>query len=217
MISKGVQFGDIHSYDDLDLLFAPFVIPPAIPKTNLLDIPAGDGSLDLTEALDEVRFNDREFIMKFTVNSLSTMTFDEKVMQVSNLLNGKEFKITFDRDSDWYWQGRCVVNEHLQNKTINQITIKAIVRPYKLKQAVTTNVFTLSSTPKSIMLTNNRKTVMPEIYCTEDKCKITVGSATYVLQKGSQSLLEIMFTEGKNELIISGSGTMTFRYQEGAL
>ena len=217
MISKGVQFGDIHSYDDLDLLFAPFVIPPAIPKTNLLDIPAGDGSLDLTEALGEVRFNDREFIMKFTVNPHSEMTFDEKVMQVSNLLNGKEMNITLDRDSDWYWQGRCVVNEHSQNKTLNQITIKAIVRPYKLKQVVTTKVFTLSSTPKSIILTNNRKTVMPEIHCTADGTKIIVGSATYVLAAGTHSLLEIMFTEGNNELTISGTGTITFRYQEGAL
>lgn len=217
MINKGIQFGDIHSYDDLDLLFAPFVIPPAIPKTNLLDIPAGDGSLDLTEALGEVRFNDREFIMNFTVNPHSEMTFDEKVMQVSNLLNGKEFKITFDRDLDWYWQGRCVVNEHSQNKTINQITIKAIVRPYKLKQEVTEAVFTLSATPQTVTLTNGRKTVMPEIHCTEDRGKITVGNATYVLQKGSQSLLEIMFTEGDNKVTISGSGIMIFRYQEGAL
>lgn len=217
MISKGVQFGDIHSYDDLDLLFAPFVIPPAIPKTNLLDIPAGDGSLDLTEALGEVRYNDREFLLKFTVNPLSEMTFDEKVMQVSNLLNGKALNITFDRDADWYWQGRCVVNEHLQNKTINQITIKVIVRPYKLKQAVTEVAFALSSTAKTVTLTNNRKTVMPEIICSAAGAKITVGSATYVLASGSQSLLEIMFTEGENKVTISGSGTMTFKYQEGAL
>ena len=217
MISKGVQFGDIHSYNDLDLMFAPFVIPPAIPKTNLLDIPAGDGSLDLTQALGEVRYKDREFVMKFTVNPHSEMTFDEKVMQVSNLLNGKEFRITLDRDADWYWQGRCIVNEHLQNKTINQITIKAIVRPYKLKQEVTEASFTLSSVEQTVTLTNDRKTVMPEIICSANGAKITVGSATYVLQKGSQSLLEIMFTEGENKVTISGSGTMTFIYQEGAL
>lgn len=217
MINRGIQFGDIHSYDNLDLILAPFVIPPAIPKTNLLDIPAGDGSLDLTEALGEVRYKDREFIMKFTVNPLSEMSFDEKVMQVSNLLNGKAFNITLDRDSDWYWQGRCVVNEHLQNKTINQITIKAIVRPYKLKKTVTTKVVTLSSAAQTVTLTNSRRTVMPEIICSNAGAKITVGSATYVLVAGSQSLLEIMLTEGNNTFTVSGSGTMIFKYQEGVL
>lgn len=202
MISTGVQFGDIHSYDDLDLLFAPFVIPPAVPKTNFLDIPAGDGSLDLTEALGEVRYNDREFVMEFTVNPYSEMTFDEKIMQVSNLLNGKEFDITFDRDSDWYWQGRCIINEHLQDKMINKIIIKAIVRPYKLKHELTEYTFHISSSIRTVhtVINSGRKTIVPNIYCEMYPIYLTFDDVTYTINSFGAKILELQLKEGENEI-----------------
>lgn len=227
MISKGVQFGDIHSYNDLDLIFAPFVIPPAIPKTNLLDIPAGDGSLDLTEALGEVKYNDREFVMKFTVNPHSEMTFDEKVMQVSNLLNGKACNITLDRDADWFWQGRCEVNEHLQNKTINEIVIKAIVRPYKLKQEITTKRFGADFIDRTKYITlNTRKTVCPTIRCESHPVKLTFEGTTYVTQGyGFETIIpDFQLKEGENTFSLKlASDDLTdtvnvyLEFREGAL
>lgn len=228
MISKGVQFGDIHSYNDLDLIFAPFVIPPAIPKINLLDIPAGDGSLDLTEALGEVRYNDREFIMRFTVNPHSEMTFDEKVMQVSNLLNGKACNITFDRDVDWFWQGRCEVNEHLQNKTINEIVIKAIVRPYKLKQEAVTEWYLVDSIERNKYLTiNSRKTVTPKIRAegTLD-VKLTFEGTTYLIKSNGveTTIPDFQLKEGENVFslktvtgVATSSTNLYLEFREGAL
>ena len=87
-IYKGIYFDDIHSYFDLNLILAPFVPTPAEPKTNYIDITGGDGSLDLTEGLGEVKYKDRNFTFTFTINPSEKMTFDEKVSQVSNALDG---------------------------------------------------------------------------------------------------------------------------------
>ena len=198
MIKKGVRFGDIHSYNNLDLFLEPFVIPPAIPKTNLLDIPAGNGSLDLTEALGEIKYYDRELLFKFTVNPLSEMTFDEKVMQVSNLLNGKAFNIMLDRDPEWMWEGRCIVNEHLQNKTINQIVIKAIVRPYKVRPEITTHTLSVKTYEQTVTVVNNgRKTVVPELSYDNIPFKFTFEGQTFEITKyGMNRILDFQLKEG---------------------
>ena len=65
---KGIQFNDIHSYYDLNLILSVVNIPPAQPKTNYVDLPGGEGSLDLTEALGEVKYNDRDCTFTFTMN-----------------------------------------------------------------------------------------------------------------------------------------------------
>lgn len=135
---NGVYFDELHSYNDFNLIMAPFTPAPAMPKTNYMEIAGGNGSLDFTEAFGEVKYKDRDLKFTFTIDPAETMTFDEKVTQISNALNGKKCKITLDRDADYYWDGRLTVNEYLQNKSIGQIVISATVRPYKLKQTETT-------------------------------------------------------------------------------
>lgn len=217
MIKHGVKFGNIHSFTDLDLILAPFVLTPATPKLNILEIAGGDGSLDLTEALGEIRYKDREFKLTFTVNPSSDMTFEEKVVQVSNVLNGRRFNITFDRDDEYYWDGRISVNQYLQDKNLNQIVLSATVKPYKLKQTETEVTFDLTSADQEIILQNSRKSVVPEIICSHAGTIVTDGSASYVLQQGSQELAEIKLVEGTNTFKARGNGTITFVYREGVL
>lgn len=214
---KGICFGDIHSYKDLNLILAPFTPTPAEPQTNFLQVFGRDGSLDLTEAHGEVKFKSREFTFTFTINPLDEKTFDEKVSQVSNALNGKQCKITLDRDPDYYWFGRCVVNKYAQNKRIGQIEIKATVNPYKLKQSATVASVALTSSEQSIALENGRMPTIPVIECTDDGVQVTFGSNTYVLNAGQHRVLGIRFVEGYNPLKLTGNGTITFTWQEGEL
>lgn len=144
MIMKGVRFNDIHSYRNLNLILSEVSIPPATPKTTYVDVPGADGSLDQTEALGEVKFNNRDCEFLFSV--LPTDDFEAKKTEVSNLLNGQVCKITLDKDSDYYYQGRCTVDKYKSDKMLRQITVKAKVHPYKFKQDVTTKSWTISKT-----------------------------------------------------------------------
>lgn len=131
---KGVSFGDIHSYRDLNLILEPFTPTPAEPQTNFLQVPGRDGYLDLTEANGEVKFKSRVFSIPFTIAPGDNLTFDERVSMVSGALNGKQCNITFDRDPDYYWVGRLMVDKYARNKNIGQIIVKATVEPYKYRQ-----------------------------------------------------------------------------------
>ena len=214
---NGVYFGEIHSYHDLHLLLAPFAPTPAKPQTIFLKVPGRDGTLDLTEANGEVRYNDRTFSFTFTAAPNDELTFDERMSIVSNALNGQRCKITLDRDPGYYWLGRCVVNKVTRSKGIGKIVIKATVQPYKLKQSATVVSVALSSTAKTIVLENGRMSAVPTIECTNSGAVVTFNGTSYTLKAGTNKILDIRLTEGKNLLTVKGTGAMTITWQEGAL
>lgn len=213
---KGIYFGEIHSYNDLNLILAPFTPTPATPQTNLLQVPGRNGLLDLTEANGEVKYNSREFLFTFTV-APDDLTFDERVSAVSNALNGRQCKITLERDPDFYWFGRCAVDKYEQDKSVGKITVRATVDPYKLKQSATVASFALSSSAKVVAVENGRMAAVPVITCTNNGTVVSFNGKTHTLNAGTSRILDIRFTEGSNSLTLSGTGTITFTWQEGAL
>ena len=217
MIETGVLFGNIHSFFDLNLILSPFTPTPATPKTVYVEVDGADELIDLTEAHGKIFYNARDFSFTFTINPNDRMTFDEKFTQVSNALNGKRCKITLDRDPEYYWIGRCVVNQYKQDKRIGQVVVNAKVNPYKLKQKPTVHSFSLTGEEQTVSLWNGRKSVVPVFECTDDNTVVSFGDITETMGAGTHKFLDICFTEGVNELKLSGTGTITITYQEGEL
>lgn len=217
IIGTGEEF---HSFHDLNLVLAPFTYTPAKPKLNLVDLPGGDGTLDFTEALGEVKYNDREFTFTFSVFPQDDMTFEERQSFVSAALNGKRCKIILDKDCDFYWEGRCTVNEYLCDRRLCKIVVTATVKPYKMLRHETVVSYTLTGTAQTIILTNMRKTVIPVITCT-DSVQVTVpvdfGAIGATLAAGTHKVPTFQLKRGNNEFRVTGTGTITFTYQEGEL
>lgn len=220
MIETGIYFGDVHSYYDLHLILSSVTIPPAQPKTNYIDIPGGDGSIDLTEAHGEIKYKNRECSFVFTVAPGDPLTFEERKSKVSNALNGLKCKIILDKDSSWCYNGRLNVNEYKQDKNLLKITITATVEPYKYKLSETVVTFAVEADDDKLFLIKNaRKSVVPTI-TTNVQLQVTFNGATYTLNPGTHRILEINLKSGDNIMKIMGvgaAGKVTFTFQEGAL
>lgn len=220
-IEKGIHFDNIHSYYDLNLILSGLDIPPAKPKTYYIEIEGADGSLDLTEVHGEVKFSDREGKFIFTLDpntcDLSDEGFELKKTQVSTMLSGKVFKIVLDRDSQYYYQGRCTVDEFLSDKRIRQIVISVKLHPYKFKNEETVVTCELTSEFQTITLSNGRKFVIPEIICSNDNTSVVFNGSNYTFNAGTHKNLGIQLVEGENIVEVKGSGTIEFRYREGDL
>ena len=210
---KGITFGDVHSWYDLNLVLAPFTIPPAAVKTNFVDIPGGDGSVDLTEALGEPRYKDRT--CKFTFSVLPEDDFEEKKTEVSNLLSGKRCKIILDKDPDYYWDGRCTIDEFSCDKNLKKIVVGAVVAPYKLKIAQSKVTIPAGENVTGI-LWNGRKTVVPIITATAEATIVFAGN-TYTVNAGTHKLLNIELHEDLNQITVTSAEPVVFVYQEGDL
>lgn len=227
MIETGVTFHlldtgeDFHSFHDLNLVLAPFTYAPAKPKLNLLDVAGADGTLDLTEATGEVRFYDREFTLTFSVFPQDTLSFEDRQTVVANAINGRRCHITFDKDPDYYWVGRCAIDEYKTDRRHRTIVITATVAPYKWKQHPTVVSFTLSGTGvTTVYLTNGRKSVIPDITCTAS-AGITIDSSTHGMVAGNTyRFLDLQLKQGVTAVQLVALGevsTVTFTYREGEL
>ena len=207
---KGILFDNIHSYYDLNLIVAPFQIPPAQPKENFVDIKGANGSIDMTEALGEVYYKDRA--ASFTFSVLPEDDFEEKKTEISNLLNGRRCRITLDKDPDYYYIGRCKINSYKANKMLRQITVDATLQPYKLKQ----NITSVTVTAGTHNLLNDRMFVVPKIITTAETV-LTFNGVEYRLNAGARKILDICLVQGINQVTVETDDTVTFEYQEGAL
>ena len=210
---NGISFDDIHSYYDLNLVLSKVNIPPAQAKTNFVDIPGGNGSIDLTEAFGEVKFSDRE--CEFTFTAFPDDNFEEKKKEISNLLNGKRCKITLDKDPDYYWLGRCFVNKYKSSGLVHTVVVEATVSPYKLKQEETTVIIPAGESVVGT-LKNARKKVIPTII-TMAQADITFGGNTITLEKGTHRIPDIELVEGENVVHVTSGAEVLFEWQEGDL
>lgn len=220
---KGILFENekgviIDTLEDWNLLLMPREIPKPTPKTNYVDVPGGDGTLDLSEVVaNEVKYKDLSLSFKFHVLD-DNLDWDSKVSRIANFIHGRKMKIILPGDPFYYYKGRCEVDKFSSNKRLGSIAIKCVVSPYKLKIAESVYSVDLGNTKttKEIRINNDRMTTVPEITCT-DNILITFEGNTFSINKGTHKTLDILFKEGLNLLTVEGTGTITLKYQEGSL
>lgn len=222
-MARGTDFGGIHSSTDLHLIQQSVDVQPAEPKLNIVDVPGADGGKDFTEQpAGRVVYNDRKLTWIFAL--YPGEVWGAKHREVSNALNGRRCQITLDSDPDYYFDGRLTVKKYNVDKTLRQITVEAICRPYMMKQqeTVVRGSMAQDHSVRTLMLRNERKYVVPTI--TLDVAAIvSFGAADYALAAGTHKLLDIELQPGTNELrartadAVTTSGTITVTYREGSL
>lgn len=214
---NGVTFTNksisIHSYDDWGLLLSSYDVEMPSPKTEYVDITGGDGTLDLTETYGRVFYNDRTITINLTALD-DELRWTDKLDTIIATLHGKTFKIAFDNNNQWYYNGRIEVNKYSTSKRLGKIVLKATCEPYKLKQLITTVKRTVNSS-LSFDCVNARMETIPTFKVTAPMTMIFKGNS-YAL-KDEVKFNDLIFTEGDNLLQINGTGDIEIKYQEGTL
>ena len=211
---KGVKFGDFHSWDDFSLILSEKKIGTPPPKTEVIDIPGGDGVLDLTEFSGETKYNNRTLEFVFSTK-VPQSEFLDLFSRVQNALHGQKMRIVLDEDAEWYYVGRITVSEWKANKAIGKLTIDCDCEPYKTKINETV-VFVEVAEETTVNLSNSKKRVVPTIDIT-GTVNLTYGANYYALTDGRYGLPAVLLENGNNTIILSGTGTATFTYLERGL
>ena len=105
--------------------------PVPEPRTNYVDIPGKDGSIDMTTYLTgDVSYSDRsaafEFIALDTEND-----WESRCTDISNFLHGKTIQIILEDDPFYYYEGRAVLEEKKTDGQFPMIKIGCRVGPFK--------------------------------------------------------------------------------------
>lgn len=226
----------INSYDDFKIVpkSRPLVNPPEA-KTEYLDVPGADGSLDYTEALAGLKFKDREGEWSFyvlndscTLNS-SYMKWNELYTYILKTIHGKRKRIVLESDPDFYYLGRIFVSQWASNKDYSEVTLKYIIEPWKYPMQTTAardwlweelfgNIilygkFDVVEQKHRNLINTADDNVTPSFSCTS-AMTVTFGSQTYDLPAGN-STPGFVLIPGDNFMVFKGNGRVTVDYSIG--
>lgn len=186
------------------VLLDGYTLSPPEPKTYTVDIPGGDGVIDLTSSLTgDVAYNNRS--QEFTFMVVEPDSFERVKTDVSNFLHGKSFDYEMTMDPGYTYHGRFTVSEYSHAKyaypgLVGAFTISVDAEPYKLKGHMT---YRLNATGgKMFRLESGRKPVHPVVECTQP-CKVRWGNVLTQVPAGTYRLNDVLFTEGYNEIYIN--------------
>lgn len=186
------------------ILLDGYTLSPPEPKTYTVDIPGGDGVIDLTSALTgDVAYSNRS--QSFTFMVVDPDSFERVKTDVSNFLHGKSFDYQMTMDPGYTYHGRFSVAEYSHAVyaypgLVGVFTVDIDADPYKSKGLQT---YQLNATGgKMFRLESGRKPVHPVIECTQP-CRVRWKDVVTVVPVGTYRLNDVLFTDGFNEIYIN--------------
>lgn len=127
-----VTFGDKNTWDDWRLVPAsrPLFNPPP-QKVKTLDIPGGDGVIDLSQSLTGYPvYQNRTGSIEFIVMN-DFKPWHMAYSDIMDYLHGQTMRAVLEDDPEYFYEGRFTVNAWRSEKDWSRIVIDYDVGPYK--------------------------------------------------------------------------------------
>lgn len=173
--------------------------PPEVKKYEV-DIPGGDGVIDLTESLlGDSAYKNREIEFEFYMIDIGR--FEEIMTEINRTYHGKAFDFKVTMDPDYTYHGRISITDQKQsmynNGLVGYFKMTIDGNPYKYKNDAIYHVNAIGG--KIVKFESGRKRVRPTIE-TDGFLKVIFNNKLITLPQGTWSVNEILFTEGVNEV-----------------
>lgn len=230
-----ITIGYKNTWDDWHLIPAtrPLFNPPTV-KENMVNIPGGDGVLDLTASLaGRPTYNNRTGSWTFYVQN-GFKDWSVLYSEIMVYLHGQTFKAILEDDPAYFYEGRFSVNQWKSDKDYSQIVINYNVGPYKkeinntssdwlwdpfnFETGIIRNYKNLSVlTSLTVVVEGDMMDSVPVIIASASGMQVTYEGKTYSLSKGANTIPQIVLHSGENTLIFAGQGTITIENTGGRL
>lgn len=221
-----ITIGDKNTWDDWHLvpLSRPFFSPP-IPKTNFVDIPGGDGSIDLSTALSgRTVYENRTGTIEFMIVNGYKEWFI-LYSEIMNYLQGRKLRAVLEDDPGFYYEGRFWLKTWKSGEHYSSITMEYNVSPYK--RSVNTNedwIWDTFNFENGIIYSYTNLSIgdgltieVPgtiagmsvDVTCSDDGVVLSMNGLDYTLEQGRNILSDTVLSIGMNTLSFRGTGTIT--------
>ena len=209
---KGIRFGDVHSNDDLNLILTAKEMGAPAVKEEKIDVPGADSAIDLTDFFGEPKYEDVTHKFEFQT-IIPASQFLTLYSRIKNAIHGQKKRIILDDDPLFFWMGRCYVSGFTNDRNIGTVGIECDCEPYKYKINKTVVTQAVNGTD-NIVLTNGRKRAVPQITTTAPMT-IAFNGGTWTNSAGTYTIPELELMHGENTVTVTGTGSITFTWQEG--
>ena len=231
----GARIGEKHTYKDWKLGWVGVNIDFPEAKTYFVDLPGGNGSIDLTTALTggDVKYKERSISLEFDLKDEDFAYWADIITDIADYLHGQRLKIILDIDTTFYYYGRLALDTEKTDKAESKIVLSGSVDPYKyeLYSSLEDWLWNDFSFVNGIIreykdikvngslelnIPGRRMPVVPVIECSTAMTVRYNGNA-FELPAGKARAFDINTHEGDNILTFTGNGTVSIDYRGGVL
>lgn len=230
----GVTFNDrIHTWRDWGLNLVSIYIPMPKPKSQLIDIPGGDGSIDLTEINGRPVYDNRDGMeLVFDLMDEDYKVWFLKYSEFAKEIHGKKVKMVLDDEPEHYYMVRLNLDGQKTNPVYGEITLSGTAEPFKYDHVSSNEPWKWGPfnfctgvirnlSDQVISTAKNTITILgagfdnpPVFIVTEaDNLKLTHEGRTYVLKVGRNRFPAVRVGEEDVTLTFSGTGKLSVEYR----
>lgn len=211
------KIGDYWTLGDLNAYIQRgWSLSSAKPKVRYIDIPEGDGSIDLTGALTgEVSYYDRDFKAVFIFPPQARKQWETYRKKFSNAINGQRLSLILPDDPDHYLVGRFTIGAYDDSQDHATLEVTAQCEPWMYKREVT-HVEVSVATTRTLTLYNEKRPVAVTV-TTDHDVSLSWGSSELSVAAGTYTLPDLKLGQGATTVKITGTAKVIFEYQEGSL
>lgn len=230
-----ITIGEKNTWEDWRLIPSsrPLVNPPNV-KTHFIDIPGGNGSIDLTESLSgKPTYENRRGNWEFIVQN-GFKEWSELFSEIMAYLHGRHMKAVLEDDPLYFYEGRFSIDSWKSGQNYSTITIGYNLNPYKWSLIGSTDEWIWDtfnfetgviksyrnmgvSGTLNVDLTGGIIEAVPVITTSTSGMTVTYNGYTYTLSKGHNIIEEIVIGSGEHTLVFTGNGTVTVECRGGRL
>lgn len=180
--------------------------PVAVPKIYTVDIPGGDGSIDLTDAMaGAVAFSDVEHTIVFATADVAG-SFGKR-QKLVNALSGKLLEYELSWDPGYTYRGRWSFGDvEIVGDRYAKLTVPTRTEPYKRKPDLTYRV--KAGGGANVRLPSGRMRVSPVFDCARPAV-VTCNGLSKTLPAGSHKVRGLYLREGENDMYVNSSPDLT--------
>lgn len=204
---------EVHTGNDLDLVQEEKKIEKPKIQSYTVEVPGRNGLLNLTKGLTgRVMYNNRPLSFRYFGTGKRSQLLELDAFM--SKYHGQTIRIIDDDYPNHYYEGEASVSTEFHGNYII-VSLDVDAQPFRLRLTPTVYSQTIDGTV-TLKLENESIEVFPMITVTAETTLIFNG-VSFKLSAGSYTSENILFRAGVNVLEVSGTGTITIEYQEGAI
>jgi len=215
----GITFGDKHSYEKYGLKLFSSVTEGPEARKEMLPVPGRHGQMDLSQSLTgDVVYDNRTLTYGFDLYAPTLDDYEARMQEIRNGLDGRMLRVYPDAEPGFHYVGRLAVSSEYDTESMEQeVYVTVDAEPFRYRNAVTVvNAVLTGDGGQDVLCPNLRKWAVPTI-TTNAETQVAFEGVNYSLAAGVHIVPGIILKDGDNILTCTGTGTIKFEYQEGAL
>ena len=203
----------VHTGNGLGLVQEVKEIGKPTVQSYTVEVPGRNGLLNLTKGLTgRVTYSNR--LLKFEYFGDGTRSELLEIDELLSRFHGETVQIVDDDYPNAYYEGEMTVSTAFFPNYARFI-LEVDAQPFRYKSAENSVSRSVGSST-TISIDHSGAPVVPTITVTAET-KITFKNTTVSVGAGTYRFENFMLEPGTNTFTVSGSGTVTIKYREGAI